>query len=288
MDIVRTRAELRAWQEAHPGRLGFVPTMGNLHAGHLALVDAARAENDRVAVSIFVNPTQFGPHEDFQRYPRTMEADATALQARGCDLLFAPDVPTLYPPGAETFVVPGTVAEPLCGGFRPGHFRGVTTVVAALFNLVRPTHAYFGQKDWQQGMVLRRMVLDLAFPLEMVLVPTVREADGLAMSSRNQYLQADDRRKATAIHAALAAVARAHAQDETRPAWLRTLLVEQLAMEPALKVQYADVVDAETLLPIDSIEDRPAVAAVAAYLGATRLIDNVTLGDIRPLQRTRP
>jgi pantoate--beta-alanine ligase len=288
MDIVRTRAELRAWHDAHGGSLGFVPTMGNLHAGHLALVDAAKAENDRVAVSIYVNPTQFGPHEDFDRYPRTFEADAAALRDRGCDLIFAPEHAAIYPDGAETFVVPGPIAAPLCGAFRPGHFRGVTTVVATLFHLMKPSRAYFGQKDWQQGMVLRQMVLDLAFPLEMVLIPTQREPDGLARSSRNQYLQPDERRRATTIHAALQAVALAYDQNERRPEVLRALIVETLTQEPAFRLQYAEVVDAETLMPVDILTDRPAIAAVAAYLGQTRLIDNQPLGDIRPLQRTRP
>lgn len=287
MDVVRTRADLQAWHEAHPGSLGVVPTMGNLHAGHLDLVDAARAENDRVAVSIFVNPTQFGPNEDYDRYPRTLAADEAALRARGCDLLFAPDVPTMYPPGAETVVVPGRVAEPLCGHFRPGHFQGVATVVTLLFQMLRPTRAYFGQKDWQQGMVLRRLVLDLAFPLEIILCPTRREDDGLAMSSRNQYLSAEDRRRAIAIPAALQAVTRAYEAGERRIGRLQALLTAQLAREPALTVQYAEVVDAETLQPVDPLGDRPAVAAVAAFLGPTRLIDNVLLGEGRSLLRTR-
>jgi pantoate--beta-alanine ligase len=288
MDIVRTRAELKAWQESHPGTLGFVPTMGNLHAGHLALVDAAKDENERVAVSIFVNPTQFGPHEDFDRYPRTLESDAAALRERGCDLLFHPDVATIYPQGSGTAVVPGPVAEPLCGRFRPGHFQGVATVVAILFHLLRPSRAYFGQKDWQQGMVLRRMVLDLAFPLEMVLRPTLREADGLAMSSRNQYLQPEQRRLASLIHAALQAAAQAYEEGERRTDVLRSLIVGKLAAAPEISLQYADVVDAETLEALDIIGERPAVAAIAAHLGQTRLIDNLGLGDLASLQRTRP
>jgi pantoate--beta-alanine ligase len=288
LKVVRTRAELQAWHAEHGGSLGFVPTMGNLHAGHLGLVTTAQGENDRVAVSIFVNPTQFGPGEDFASYPRTLEADTEALRQIGCDLLFVPETATIYPAGAGTAVVPGAVAAPLCGRFRPGHFQGVATVVAALFNLVRPTASYFGQKDWQQCMVLRRLVLDLAFPVEIVLAPTVREADGLAMSSRNRYLQPDQRQQALQLSRSLAATVAAFEAGQTDTAGLQTLLRAHLAAEPAFRLQYAEIVDAETLAPVAAITGRPAVAAVAGHLGTTRLIDNRPLGDIAALQRTSP
>ena len=286
MQTVHTRAELRAWQADHPGSLGFVPTMGNLHAGHLALVRAAKAENARTAVSIFVNPTQFGPQEDFAAYPRTLAADAAVLDEAGCDLLFAPQPDAIYPPGCETLVLPGPTAETLCGAFRPGHFRGVATVVTTLWQLLRPTRAYFGSKDWQQGMVLRRLLLDLAFPIEMVLCPTVREPDGLAMSSRNQYLSASERRHATRIHEALQAGAAAFEQEEQRPDLLRQLTLEILSQDDVLRPQYVAVADAETLQPVETFADRPLVIAIAAFLGRTRLIDNVVLGDAAPLLRS--
>jgi pantoate--beta-alanine ligase len=241
-----------------------------------------------VAVSIFVNPTQFGPGEDFASYPRTLAADTEALERIGCDLLFVPETATIYPDGAGTVIVPGAVAEPLCGRFRPGHFQGVATVVATLFHLVRPTASYFGQKDWQQCMVLRRLVLDLAFPLEIVLAPTVREADGLAMSSRNRTLQPDQRRQALQLSRALAATVAAYEAGETHGAVLQALLRDHLASEPAFRLQYAEIVDAETLAPMATISGRPAVAAVAGHLGTTRLIDNMPLSDLAGLQRTVP
>ncbi|MBC7541684.1 MAG: pantoate--beta-alanine ligase [Candidatus Sericytochromatia bacterium] len=286
MQVVHTRAELLAWHEAHPAPLGFVPTMGNLHAGHLALVTAAQAENAQVAVSIFVNPTQFGPNEDFSAYPRTLDSDIAVLEAAGCDLLLAPTAATMYPAGTDTRIVPGAVGESLCGPFRPGHFSGVATVVATLWHLVQPQRAYFGTKDWQQCMVLRRLLLDLAFPLEMVLVPTKREADGLAMSSRNQYLSAAERSQALQIHRALTAAVGAFQDGERHPATLQRLTLEVLSREADLKPQYVAVVDAETLQPITGSIGSPTTVAIAAHLGKTRLIDNCVLGDVTPLLRT--
>lgn len=288
MRIVRTRTELADWRLGVGDSLGFVPTMGHLHDGHLALIQAARAENRHVAVSIFVNPTQFGANEDLASYPRTLAADRAKLEASGCDLLFLPEPATMYPPGFATFVEPGAEAASLCGQFRPGHFRGVCTVVALLFHLVRPDHAYFGAKDWQQAMVLRRMVLDLAFPLTLIVHPTVREADGLAMSSRNHYLSPEERRQAPALQQALAAAVTAYAAGERHPAALIETVRRTLATEPAFRPQYVELRDAETLAaPDNPLGERPAVLAAAAYLGSTRLIDNVLLGDAHHLLQTR-
>jgi pantoate--beta-alanine ligase len=247
--------------------------MGALHAGHLSLLEIARQRADRVVASVFVNPTQFGPNEDFSRYPRQPEKDADMLAAAGCDLLFLPEVDTTYPPGCATFVEPGGAAEGLEGACRPGHFRGVATVVLGLFNLVRPDVAVFGKKDAQQLAVVRQMVRDLHVPVDVVAAETVREADGLAMSSRNAYLGPDERRAAGVLYKALSAAAAALAAGERRGDEVRRILREVLASEPLARVEYAEVVDGATFRPLDVLRG-PLVLPLAVRIGGTRLIDN--------------
>jgi len=257
-------------------RIGFVPTMGALHDGHLALVRHARTLASFIVASVFVNPTQFGPGEDFARYPRQPEKDAALLAGAGCDVLFLPAVDTIYPPGGSTFVDVGEVSEGLEGAQRPGHFRGVATVVSALFHLVQPDVAIFGEKDAQQLAVLRRLVRDQHFPLEVVGHPIVREADGLAMSSRNAYLGAEDRQAATALYRALERVRAAIASGERNADAVRALLRAELASEPRGSVDYADVVDADSFQPVREIRGS-IVIPIAVRFGRTRLLDNLQL-----------
>jgi pantoate--beta-alanine ligase len=280
MLTVRTAAHLRRvvdLSRALGKTIGFVPTMGALHAGHLSLVQLARERGaDRIVASVFVNPTQFGPGEDFSRYPRQAERDADLLESAGCDFLFLPEVETLYPPGHTTFVEPGGPAEGLEGAFRPGHFRGVATVVCGLFNLVRADLAVFGEKDAQQLAVVRRMVRDLHLPVEIVGAPTLREPDGLAMSSRNVFLGPEERRSATVLHRALTAAAAAIAAGERRGDEVRRILSEVLGSEPLARLDYAEVVDAQTFQPVTKLSGR-VVLPLAVRIGATRLIDNFQL-----------
>jgi pantoate--beta-alanine ligase len=258
--------------------IGLVPTMGALHEGHLTLMRRAREECGFVVVSIFVNPTQFPPGEDFARYPRDLEADARRCAEVGVDLIFAPAVEEIYPPGDATVVeVTGTLVEGMCAAFRPGHFRGVTTVCARLFNIALPDRAYFGEKDYQQLQVIKRMVADLRFPLDIVPVPTVREPEGLAMSSRNAYLSPEERQAATVLSRGLAAARERFAAGEREAAALAQAATEVIAAEPRVRMQYVEVRDAETLAAVARAE-RPAVIAVAAFVGSARLIDNVVVG----------
>jgi pantoate--beta-alanine ligase len=279
MRTARTESELRhqvsLWK-AEGRRIGFVPTMGALHEGHLSLVRIARERADRVVASVFVNPTQFGPGEDFSRYPRQPEKDAGMLEAAGCDLLFLPQVETIYPPGNATFVEPAGAAEGLEGTCRPGHFRGVATVVLALLNLVRADVAVFGEKDAQQLAVVRQMARDLHLPVEIVAGPTVREADGLALSSRNAYLSPEERRAAAVLYRALRAAEAAIAQGERRGDEVRRRLREVLESEPLARVEYAEVVDADSFRPVDWLAGR-LVLPLAVRIGGTRLIDNIRL-----------
>jgi pantoate--beta-alanine ligase len=279
MIIARTQDDLRravdAWRAAGE-RIGFVPTMGALHAGHLSLVRLARGRASKVVASVFVNPAQFGPNEDFNRYPRQPEKDAGLLEEAGCDLLFLPDVDTIYPPGHATFVEPAGAAEGLEGACRPGHFRGVATVVCALFNLVRADVAVFGEKDAQQLAVIRQMVRDLHLPIEILPGPTFREADGLAMSSRNAYLSPEERRAATVLHRSLRAAEAAVGQGERRGDAVRGRLREVLNTEPLAQVEYAEVVDAESFQPVETLRGR-LVLPLAVRIGGTRLIDNIRL-----------
>lgn len=279
MITARTEADLRRtvkdWRQAGLS-VGFVPTMGALHEGHLSLVRLARGWADRVVASVFVNPTQFGPHEDFSCYRRQPEKDAAMLASAGCDLLFLPEVETVYPPGNTTFVDLGEPSEGLEGHFRPGHFRGVATVVCGLFNLVQPDVAVFGEKDAQQLAVVRRMVRDLHIPVEIVAGPTIREENGLAMSSRNAHLSLEERRAAGVLYRALSAACRAIEAGERRGDEIRRVLAETISAEPMARVEYAEVVDVETFRPLEVLSGR-LVLPLAVRIGGTRLIDNFQL-----------
>ena len=256
--------------------LGLVPTMGALHEGHLSLARAAKAECDIVAASIFVNPTQFGPNEDFSKYPRTFEQDCALLEGEGVDMIFAPTVDEMYPSGASTFVVVEGVSDRLDGASRPGHFRGVTTVVNKLFHIIGPHKAFFGQKDAAQVAVLRKMVLDLNFPLRLVVCPIVREDDGLAMSSRNRYLSERERQQALVLRRALEQVEKRASEGEMSSRTLMEMARNVFASEPDVRIDYIAVVDPETLEDVPNVRDG-ALVAVAAFVGTTRLIDNILL-----------
>jgi pantoate--beta-alanine ligase len=279
--VVETVDELRAVlarsERGGTPVVGLVPTMGYLHEGHASLVRRAREECDLVVVSIFVNPTQFGPNEDFATYPRDLPRDIEMLEREGADVAFAPAHRGFYPPGADTLVTPGRVAEPLEGAHRPGHFRGVATVVTMLFNAVRPHRAYFGEKDWQQLQVVRRLVRDLRLPVEVVGLPVVRESDGLALSSRNVRLPADARSRVVCIPRALEAARAAFAAGESDPLALERAMADVLAGEPAVTVDYAVVVEAESLQP-EARATAASRALIAARVGGVRLIDNARLG----------
>ena len=258
-------------------RIGFVPTMGNLHDGHLSLVRIAKKHSDVVVVSIFVNPTQFGPNEDFAAYPRTFAADRALCEAEGVDLVFYPSVPDMYPAGASVSVTENALSRTLCGAARPGHFDGVCTVVAKLFNIVLPHVAVFGEKDGQQLRVIRRMVRDLRFPVEIVSGPTARESDGLARSSRNQYLTPEQRPQAVCLRRALDEAERLFAAGERDPRKLVAAMRAVIARAPAAKIDYVEIVDDETLQPLAGPIARPALAALAVWVGTPRLIDNAVL-----------
>jgi len=279
MKICNSVEEMRAALRHAKGstqRIGFVATMGALHDGHLSLVRAAKAQADVVVASIFVNPTQFGPNEDFSRYPRTFESDCQMLNQEGVDLLFAPSVEDMYPTGAVTYVTVEGLSERLCGKSRPGHFRGVTTVVSKLFNIIGPDLAFFGQKDAAQAAIIRRMVRDLNFPVEVVVSPIVREPDGLAMSSRNAYLDAGQRKSALVLSRALSRVKAAFDKGEQTAAKLIDVGIRVLKSEPGAQLDYLEIVDPETLEPVEFVRGS-ALVAVAAFVGTTRLIDNVVL-----------
>lgn len=258
------------------GSVGFVPTMGYLHQGHLTLVRRARQENQRVVVSIFVNPMQFGPQEDLLHYPRDEERDRGLLEGEAVDVLFIPSVAEMYPAGYSTFVEVEEVTRRLEGASRPGHFRGVATVVAKLFNIVMPTRAYLGEKDAQQLLVVRRMVQDLNMDMAIVAVPTVREPDGLAMSSRNVYLSPEERRAATILWRALQLAQGLYSKGEKRGRSIRDQMVHLINSEPSAKVDYVNVADAETLEDLEEVK-APALASLAVWIGKTRLIDNIML-----------
>jgi pantoate--beta-alanine ligase len=276
--VVETVAELKKLREKLPGPLGFVPTMGYLHEGHLTLVRQAKAENASVAVSIFVNPTQFGPKEDFKQYPRNPQRDLALLEREGTDLVFMPPVDEVYPPGFNSWVEVGRLAERLEGASRPGHFRGVATVVARLFDLVKPDRAYFGQKDAQQLIVIKRMVADLALNLEVVAVPTVREPDGLAMSSRNTYLNPEERKQATVLYQALTLARRLCDEGEGDGRAIRRKMADLIKKEPLAQIDYISIADAVTLEELDVVKP-PALVSMAVRIGETRLIDNVVVGQ---------
>ncbi|MBI2939534.1 MAG: pantoate--beta-alanine ligase [Chloroflexi bacterium] len=278
MRIETTIATTRRARLALPGPVGFVPTMGYLHAGHLSLVRAARRANASVVASLFVNPTQFGPSEDLATYPRDVPRDLSLFESEGVDLVFAPTVEEMYPAGFTTFVELEKLSSRLEGAHRSGHFRGVATVVAKLFSIVQPDRAYFGQKDAQQSIVVRRLTADLNLPVEVVVCPTVREPDGLALSSRNVYLKSDERQAATVLSRALFAARERFLAGERDAEALRQLVRDTIAAEPLVRLQYVSVTDGETLDELDAVE-RPGLLSLAAFVGRTRLIDNVRLED---------
>ncbi|BDG60514.1 pantothenate synthetase [Caldinitratiruptor microaerophilus] len=269
------RERSRAWRAAKC-RHGFVPTMGYLHEGHMALVERARANCDVVTVSIFVNPLQFGPQEDYARYPRDLDRDLAMLREARVDAVFAPSVAEMYPEEPLVFVEPTRLSDHLCGASRPGHFRGVATVVLKLFNIVQPDVAYFGEKDAQQLAIIRRMVRDLNVPVEIVGVPTVRAADGLALSSRNAYLGPEERAAAPVLYRALQLARDRILAGERDPGRVKAAMRECIAAEPQVRIDYVEIVDAGSLQPVERIEGRVLVA-VAAFAGPSRLIDNVTV-----------
>ncbi len=278
MQVITTCAEMTALCREVPRPLGLVPTMGALHEGHLSLTHQARADNETMAASIFVNPTQFGANEDFTTYPRTFERDLELLEAQGTDLVFAPLPDEVYPEGFDTWIKPGAVAEGMEGAARPGHFRGVATVVAKLFTITRPDRAYFGQKDGQQVAVIRKMNADLNLGVEVVTMPTVREPDGLALSSRNAYLTAEQRAAAPVVYRALRAAESLWHTGERNPNRLQAAALAILQAEPQVSaVDYVSIVDAATMAPLNVLDEQPAMIATAARLGSVRLIDNVVL-----------
>ena len=276
LTVVRTIGEVRALRQKLSGTVGFVPTMGYLHEGHLALVKQARRENAAGIVSIYVNPTHFGPREDFGAYPRDLDRDLDLLRKEGTDIVFVPLDDEVYPPGFSSWVDVEKVTERLEGASRPGHFRGVATIVAKLFNIVQPTRAYFGQKDAQQVVVIKRMVPDLNMSLEVVVVPTVRESDGLAMSSRNIHLSPKERQAATILFKALTLAQRLWRGGENDAEEVRRQMTALIRKEPLARIDYVSIADAETLEELDLL-DRPAVASLAVSVGKTRLIDNMPL-----------
>ena len=268
--------------------MGLVPTMGALHEGHLSLVREARRMCDVVVVSVFVNPTQFGPGEDFEHYPRDLTKDTALLTDYNVDYIFAPTVEEIYPKGFSTYVNVEGLSEQLEGASRPGHFRGVATVVTILLNTVRPDFAFFGQKDAQQALVIRRLVKDLAFDTEIVILPIVREDSGLAISSRNLYLTPDEQNSATVIHKALVTAKNAYKDGERNASRIIDLIRSTVESEPRARLDYVTVADAETLEKVDRLDDRPTLIALAAYVGKTRLIDNTILNKVKKKDGAAP
>ncbi len=281
MDVITSPATMRRTAEElrrDNASLGLVPTMGYFHEGHLSLMRRARADCRSVVVSLFVNPAQFGPGEDMDRYPRSFERDKELAAATGADVLFAPDAEAMYPDGYATHVDVERLTDRLCGAGRPGHFRGVATVVAKLFNVCRPTTVYFGRKDYQQAQVIKRLVADLDYGIEIDVLPIVREADGLAMSSRNEYLSPTERRQATCLYRALARARELFAEGVRDPARYVAEMTAVVAAEPDARLDYAEVVDAEELTPVAEVT-AGSVAALSVFINKTRLIDNTALGE---------
>jgi len=283
MEIINRRQRMssvaRKIRREQDRTIGLVPTMGALHAGHLSLVREARRMCDVVVVSVFVNPAQFGPGEDFERYPRDLTKDTALLTDYNVDFIFAPPVDEIYPKGFSTYVNVEGVADQLEGAARPGHFRGVSTIVTILLNVVRPDFAFFGQKDAQQAVLIRRLVRDLAFDTEIIVLPTVREDSGLAMSSRNMYLKPEEQQAAAVIHRALAKGKETYKAGERNANKLAGLVRAAIEAEPLARVDYVSVTDAETLETIEKVDDRAVLVTVAAYIGKTRLIDNTVLNS---------
>jgi len=285
MEIINRRQRMssvaRKIRRDQDRTVGLVPTMGALHEGHLSLVREARRMCDVVVVSVFVNPTQFGPGEDFEHYPRDLTKDTALLTDYNVDYIFAPTVEEMYPKGFSTYVNVSGLSKPLEGASRPGHFRGVATVVTILLNTVRPDFAFFGQKDAQQALVIKRLVKDLAFDTEIVVLPIVREDSGLAISSRNLYLNAEEQASAAVIHRALIQAKSAYKEGERSAAKLADVVRSTVETEPRARLDYVAIADAETLEPLDRIDERPTLIAVAAYIGKTRLIDNTILNKVK-------
>jgi pantoate--beta-alanine ligase len=285
MEIINRRQRMssvaRKIRRDQDRTIGLVPTMGALHEGHLSLVREARRMCDVVVVSVFVNPTQFGPSEDYEHYPRDLTKDTALLTDYNVDYIFAPASEEIYPKEFSTYVNVGGLSKPLEGATRPGHFRGVATVVAILLNTVHPDFAFFGQKDAQQSVIIKRMVRDLAFDTEIVVLPTVREDSGLAISSRNLYLNAEEQQSASVIHRGLKSAKEIFKKGERHGAKLEELVRTTIESEPRVRVDYVSVVDAETLEKLDKLDDRPILVAVAAYVGKTRLIDNIMLNKVK-------
>jgi pantoate--beta-alanine ligase len=279
VETFKSLTQMKSWSKARSSggmTVGFVPTMGFLHDGHLDLMRRARTENDSVVTSIFVNPTQFGPKEDFGAYPRDPESDAAKCEKVGVDVIFMPDAKDVYPPGFQTYVEVGSVSEPLCGSSRPGHFTGVATVVLKLFNMVNPTAAYFGEKDYQQLQVIKTMVRDLNLDVKIVPCPTVREDDGLAMSSRNSYLSTEERRQAVCLIQALRAARTLFRAGEPGAHKYIEAMTQIIEKEPAARIDYVSLVHPETLQDLDEVRGS-ALAVLAVCVGKTRLIDNMLL-----------
>lgn len=285
MEIINRRQRMssvaRKIRREQDRTVGLVPTMGALHEGHLSLVREARRMCDVVVVSVFVNPTQFGPGEDFEHYPRDLTKDTALLTDYNVDYIFAPPVEEIYPKGFSTYVNVEGFSEQLEGASRPGHFRGVATVVTILLNTIRPDFAFFGQKDAQQALVIRRLVKDLAFDAEIVILPIVREDSGLAISSRNLYLNPDEQKSATILHKALLQAKQAFKDGERNASRITDLIRQTVESEPRTRLDYVTIADAETLEKLDRVDDRPTLVALAAYVGKTRLIDNMILNKVK-------
>jgi pantoate--beta-alanine ligase len=278
LNTVTTLEELRQLRAQMPAPVGLVPTMGYLHAGHLSLVKTARTQCTSLIATIYVNPTQFGPKEDLSSYPRDVPRDLELLQAEGVDLVWMPTDEIMYPPGYQTWVSVEHITQLLEGKMRPSHFRGVTTIVAKLFNATQPQRAYFGQKDAQQAIVIHRMVRELNYPLEVIVCPTVREADGLAMSSRNVYLDPEQRRAASVLYRALTAAKSAFDAGERHPERLRQVVSQLIHAEPLAQLQYVSCANPQTLEELEEKVEQTALLSLAAFFGKTRLIDNIPLG----------
>ena len=289
MEIINRRKRMmsvaRRLRREENRTIGLVPTMGALHEGHLSLIHEARALCDVVVVSVFVNPTQFGPTEDFESYPRDLTRDSALLAEYNVDYVFAPTAEEIYPAGFSTYVTVEGLSDKLEGAARPGHFRGVSTVVAILINIVRPNFAFFGQKDAQQSIVIKQMIRDLAFDSEIVVLPIVREESGLAMSSRNAYLDDEERRAATILNRALSQARAAFDGGEHSASRLVDLVRTTIEQEPLARIDYVSLNDAETLAKLDKIDERPALLSLAVFFSKTRLIDNVVLGSQRNAAR---
>ena len=285
MEIINRRQRMssvaRKIRRDQDRSIGLVPTMGALHEGHLSLVREARRMCDVVVVSVFVNPTQFGPSEDFEHYPRDLTKDTALLTDYNVDYIFAPTLEEIYPKDFSTYVNVGGLSKLLEGETRPGHFRGVATVVSILFNTIRPDFAFFGQKDAQQAVIIKRMVRDLAFDTELVVLPTVREDSGLAISSRNLYLDAEEQEAASVIHRGLKQAKDAYKKGEHHAARLADIVRKTIETEPRVRLDYVSIVDADTLDKLDRLDERPILIAVAAYVGKTRLIDNTVLNKTK-------